>query len=143
MFSNISAFGRILLIDDNVDLAQLMQLVLTSLGYAVEIAHTGKDGLALAKSFLPQVVFLDIGMPGMSGYEVAVELRATPQVNDVFLLALTGWSDRDTRAAVVDAGFDRHLVKPPKLDVITSILDEYFSTKAEQMALSNHATAEV
>ena len=124
--------GRILLIDDNVDSAQMMQLLLTSLGYVVEVAFGGIEGLALARTFLPHVIFLDIGMPGMSGYEVAVELRKDTQLNDVFLLALTGWNDKATRVAVIGAGFDRHMVKPPRFDEITRVLATYFSSRLEK-----------
>ena len=133
-FTKPKAFGRILLVDDNVDSVEMMQLLLTSLGYAVEIAYRGDDGLALARTFMPQAVFLDIGMPGMSGYEVAVEIRKDPQLNDVFLLALTGWNDQATRAAVIAAGFDRHMVKPPNFDEITRILSHYFSFRQNASA---------
>jgi len=121
---------RVLLIDDNVDAASMMQALLTALGYTVEAANTGREGLALAQSFLPHIVFLDLGMPIMSGYEVAIALRRMPGLGDVFLLALTGWNDQTTRAAVVAAGFDRHLVKPANFEQITSILDEYFAPRS-------------
>ena len=118
---------RVLHIDDNVDAASMMQALLTSLGYTVEAANTGREGLALAQSFRPHVVFLDLGMPIMSGYEVAAALRCMPALGDVFLLALTGWNDQATRSAVIAAGFDRHLVKPARFEQITAILDEYFA----------------
>lgn len=77
-------------------------------------------------------------MPGMSGYEVAVEFRKDLQLNDVFLLALTGWNDSTTREAVIASGFDRHLVKPPNLDQITRLLAEYFSIPLAQDSIADH-----
>lgn len=121
---------RVLLIDDNVDAASMMQALLTALGYTVEAANSGAEGLALAQTFHPHVVFLDLGMPVMSGYDVAMALRGMPALDHVFLLALTGWNDQATRAAVIAAGFDRHLVKPPNFAQLTSILDEHFAARA-------------
>jgi len=120
---------RVLLIDDNADAASMMQALLSALGYTVEAASSGSEGLALAQSFQPHVVFLDLGMPIMSGYEVATALRRMPALGDVFLLALTGWNDQATRKAVIAAGFDRHLVKPPNFQQITAILDEHFDAR--------------
>jgi CheY-like chemotaxis protein len=124
------AAGRVLLVDDNVDALDLMQVILSALGFTVETAANGKDGLATARTFLPQVVFLDLGMPGMGGYEVAVELRKLPALQDVFILALTGWNDLATRKAVIAAGFDRHLVKPANFEQITEILDDYLMARS-------------
>jgi CheY-like chemotaxis protein len=120
---------RVLLIDDNVDAASMMQALLSALGYTVEAANSGVEGLQLARTFRPQVVFLDLGMPVMSGYEVAIALRRMPALDDVLLLALTGWNDQATRAAVIAAGFDRHLVKPPNFTQLISILDEHFAAR--------------
>jgi len=130
IFPETDAQKRVLLIDDNVDAASMMQALLTALGYTVEAANTGRQGLALARSFRPHIVFLDLGMPIMSGYEVAIALRRMPGLDDVFLLALTGWNDQATRRAVVAAGFDRHLVKPANFEQITSILDDYFAPRS-------------
>jgi CheY-like chemotaxis protein len=122
----IDAQKRVLIIDDNADAAAMLQALLSAFGFTVEAANNGADGIALAQRFLPHVVFLDLGMPVMSGYEVATALRKLPLLADVFLLALTGWNDQETRAAVIDAGFDRHLVKPPDIEQILSILARYF-----------------
>lgn len=120
---------RVLLIDDNVDAASMMQALLTAFGFTVETANSGARGLALAQTFLPQVIFLDLGMPVMSGYEVATALRKLPALADVFLLALTGWNDQETRAAVIAAGFDRHLVKPPDFAQIHALLERHFEAR--------------
>lgn len=119
---------RVLLIDDNIDATTLMQLLLTQLGYAVETASSGWDGLKIAETFLPQVIFCDLGMPVMSGYTVAAQLRGDIRFADVFLIALTGWEDQQTRAAVAAAGFDRHLTKPAGCMQIIETLDGYFAT---------------
>jgi CheY-like chemotaxis protein len=127
--SDTDAQKRVLLIDDNVDAASMMQALLTALGFTAETANSGVAGLELARTFRPHVVFLDLGMPVMSGYEVATALRRMPALDDVLLLALTGWNDQATRAAVIAAGFDRHLVKPPNFSQLISILDEHFAAR--------------
>lgn len=124
-----SACKRVLLVDDNVDALSLMHLLLTSLGFNVEMANNGREGLRLAETFLPQVVFLDLGMPEMSGYDVAIALRKMPSLEGLLLIALTGWNDEKTRSAVFAAGFDHHLVKPSKLEEILSILNEHFEVR--------------
>lgn len=122
--------GRVLLIDDNADALYLMQILLSTLGYTTETAGSGKDGIALARTFVPDVVFLDLGMPDMLGYDVARALRKIPQLEHAFILALTGWNDQATRAAVIEAGFDRHLVKPARHEQIAEILEQYFAGHA-------------
>jgi CheY-like chemotaxis protein len=82
-----------------------------------------QKGLALASSFGPEVVLLDLGMPGMSGYEVAVALRQLPGLSDVYIAALTGWNDARTKALVTSSGFDKHLVKPAEVGVVLDLVD--------------------
>jgi CheY-like chemotaxis protein len=79
------------------------------------------EAVAVARDFKPDVVFLDIGMPGMSGYEVARALRATEGLPSMKLVALTGWGQPDDRRRSAEAGFDHHLVKPAELSEIESI----------------------
>jgi CheY-like chemotaxis protein len=79
------------------------------------------EAVAVARDFKPDVVFLDIGMPGMSGYEVARALRATADLPSMKLVALTGWGQPDDRRRSAEAGFDHHLVKPAELSEIESI----------------------
>ena len=113
---------RLLIVDDNVGTATVLAMTLHQYGHSVEVAHNGQDALAAAERFRPHVVFLDLVMPGMSGFEVARALRALPGLSKVVIAALTGWNDRETRVAVVEAGFDRHLVKPPYLAEIFDVL---------------------
>lgn len=118
---------RILVIDDNADAADLLGAIMAMEGHVVEVAHGGREGLAAAANFLPDVVFLDIGMPGMDGYQVAIELRRNPSLVAVRIVALTAWGDAESRARVVECGFDAHLVKPAKIE---SLLNEAIFVRA-------------
>ena len=80
--------------------------------------------MAEVERFDPDLVFLDIGMPGLSGYELARQLRAQPDGGRRVLVAVTGWGQPDDRRRTAEAGFDHHLVKPPDLDIVRSICDE-------------------
>jgi CheY-like chemotaxis protein/anti-sigma regulatory factor (Ser/Thr protein kinase) len=108
---------RILVVDDNVDSAESMAFLLKFSGHEVQIAHDGPSAIETALLFLPQVLLLDIGLPGMSGYEVARRLRERPEMRNAALLALTGYGQEEDRRRSKEAGFDHHLVKPvdPKL----------------------------
>jgi CheY-like chemotaxis protein len=115
---------RILVIDDNADAATLLAMFIGAHGHDTATANSGPEGLALAAAFLPEVVFLDLGMPGMSGYDVALELRQLPGLADVYIAALTGWNDARTKARVVASGFDKHLVKPADVGVVLDLVDQ-------------------
>lgn len=112
----ITALGassvRVLIVDDNVDAAMSLSYVLTLAGYQVRVAHDGNRALEIADEQHPEVVLLDIGMPGMSGHEVARRLRAQAWAEDVRLIAVTGWGQEGDRAKSLEAGFDEHLTKP-------------------------------
>jgi CheY-like chemotaxis protein len=113
---------RVLVVDDNVDAAESMAMILRQLGHEVAIAHDGPDALAACTALRPRVVLLDIGLPGMNGLAVARELRARFDGARPTLVALTGWGQADDKARARDAGFDHHLVKPPDLDELARIL---------------------
>lgn len=113
---------RVLIIDDNVDAASLLSMVVSAYGHHAEVANSGRDGLEIASAFRPDIVFLDIGMPEMSGYEVAVALRQLPLLKDVYIAAVTGWNDASTRAQVISAGFNLHLTKPAAVESILDVL---------------------
>ena len=117
-----SSGHRLLVVDDNRDAAMSLAMLLRLLGHEVEIAHDGASALALASAFVPHVVFLDIGMPGMDGYEVARRLRQQPGMQTVVLAALTGWGQQEDRRRTSDAGFDHHLVKPPEAAALERVL---------------------
>jgi CheY-like chemotaxis protein len=115
---------RILIADDNRDAAEILSLMLEVSGYSTELAHDGHAALKLACDLHPDVVFLDIGMPGMNGYEVAKALRNIPKLADMTLVALTGWGGEQDRALSREAGFNDHLIKPVDMTVIEKLLSE-------------------
>ncbi|QBE66423.1 response regulator [Pseudoduganella lutea] len=103
---------KILIVDDNVDAADLTAEMLRMYGHEVEVAYGGPEGLAAAKATAPGVIFLDIGMPVMDGYQVATALRADEAFRRVKIVALTAWGDAASREKSKVAGFDLHLTKP-------------------------------
>jgi two-component system CheB/CheR fusion protein len=103
---------RILVVDDNEDSAESLAMLLGLTGHDVRTAHDGPQALTAAAEHRPDVVFLDIGMPGMNGYEVASRLRRRPETQGVLLAAMTGWGQEEDRRRSKEAGFDYHLVKP-------------------------------
>jgi PAS domain S-box-containing protein len=113
---------RVLVVDDNRDAAETLSALLDLLGHTAPVANDGHQALRMMPSFRPQVVFLDIGMPGLSGYEVAAEIRRDPQFAGVKLVALTGWGGASDRAKSAGAGFDLHLTKPANLEAIGEVL---------------------
>lgn len=120
------ALGRILVVDDNRDAAQTTASVLQLMGADVAVAGDGPTALQQLGSFNPDVIMLDIGMPGMDGYEVARRVRAGGHT--VVLIAMTGWGHDDDRRRSQAAGFDHHLVKPMNFDA----LEELLTSLAEQ-----------
>ena len=113
---------RILVVDDNVDGAESLALLLKMLGHAVFIAHNGPAALESARTMLPEIILLDIGLPGMNGYEVARKLRQQPEIETVLLVAVTGYGQEEDRRRSKNAGFDRHLVKPLTPDDLDKLL---------------------
>jgi PAS domain S-box-containing protein len=103
---------RVLVIEDNVDAAETLHDLLELFGYRVTVANSGPEGIETARSFRPQVVLCDIGLPGMDGYAVARQLRQEPAVAGARLIALTGYGRDSDRQLAEEAGFDLHLVKP-------------------------------
>jgi len=115
---------RILVVDDNIDAARSLAKVLTLLhGQNVEIAHDGPSALETAEAFRPQIVLLDIGLPGMSGHEVAEQLRRRPWFEGGLLVAVTGWGQESDRATSRATGFDHHLVKPVSQATLQNLLE--------------------
>jgi CheY-like chemotaxis protein len=113
---------RVLVVDDNVDNANMLALLLDALGHDVKTAHSGPEALAVARTYAPEVMLVDIGLPGFDGYEVARRLRAEPDTAGIVLVAVTGWgSDEDKRKASA-AGFDAHLTKPVAMEVLRDVL---------------------
>ena len=113
---------RVLIVDDNLDAAATLDQLMRSLGHETRVAHNGSDALALADQFQPQVVLLDIGMPGMNGYEVAAQLRKRGRAMKI--VAVTGWGTEDDRGRSKQAGFDLHLVKPVDEVALQRIIEQ-------------------
>jgi len=115
---------RILVIDDNKDLTDILCAVIESMGHQVRAAYNGTDGITEAKEIRPDVIFCDIGLPGMNGYEVAKVLKSDPVLKDTLLIALTGYAGEDDVKTANAAGFDRHLKKPVDMAALGKILTE-------------------
>jgi PAS domain S-box-containing protein len=113
---------RVLVVDDNADAADMLSALLGIIGHQPAVANDAPQALALAPAFRPDVAFLDIGMPGMNGYELAGRLRQLPETRDTVLIALTGWGDANDRLRTKAAGFDHHLIKPTDLDAVQALL---------------------
>ncbi|MGV3571642.1 MAG: hybrid sensor histidine kinase/response regulator [Ramlibacter sp.] len=115
---------RVLLAEDNLDAAETLKMLLELSGYEVALAHSGPDAVAAARSQRPDVLLCDIGLPGMSGYEVARTLRADPAFAGTLLVAVTGYGTEQDRRAASEAGFDRHFAKPVDPDEMFSTLQQ-------------------
>jgi signal transduction histidine kinase/ActR/RegA family two-component response regulator len=117
-----TAVRRILLVDDNVDFATSMSLLLQGLGHHVRVAHDGSAALAISRELKPELSFLDLGLPDISGYELARALRAQPETSHTVLVAVSGWGQPRDRERSREAGFALHLVKPVELTSIESAI---------------------
>jgi CheY-like chemotaxis protein len=106
---------KILVVDDNADAADMTAQILQMYGLHVQVAYGGPEGLALARANRPDLIFLDIGMPLMDGYQVAQAVRADVTLSKVMLVALTAWGDEASRNKARAAGFDMHLTKPANI----------------------------
>jgi CheY-like chemotaxis protein len=113
---------RILIIEDNQAGALTMQMLLTQLGHVVEVAYNGIEGLAAATHFKPEVVICDIGLPGLDGYQVAQQLRQGEETRKLLLIALSGYGREEDKRRAAEAGFDRHFVKPIKVNLFENLL---------------------
>jgi PAS domain S-box-containing protein len=113
---------RILVVDDNVDAAESIAMLLQIWGHDVRLAHNGPEALAAAEQYQPDIIVLDIGLPGLSGYEVARELRQQPRFQGTRLIAMTGYGQEEDYRRSKDAGFDEHVTKPVDPDDLQRLL---------------------
>jgi PAS domain S-box-containing protein len=104
--------SRVVIIDDNQDAANTMSMLVEQLGGSARMAHDAAAGLAAVEAFQPDIVFLDIGMPGMDGYETCRRIRQQPSQRHIVVVAVTGWGQSQDKQRALDAGFDAHLTKP-------------------------------
>ncbi len=117
----------ILVVDDNKDAADMLQRVLTARGHHVLVAYDGDSALSRAATMRADVGLLDLGLPGMSGHELAERLRCDPETAGMVLIAITGWGQEDDRRRAFAAGFDAHLTKPADPDAILTVIDRTLS----------------
>lgn len=115
---------RVLIVDDNKPSADTMMWTMEMLGHTAEVCYDGPKAIAHATTFLPDVILLDLGLPGMSGYEICQALRGTPTFADTVIIAQTGWGQKEHRERSKLAGFDHHLVKPVALEQLEKILED-------------------
>jgi CheY-like chemotaxis protein len=113
---------RVLVVDDNRDAADSLAILLRFSGVEAHVAHDGSAALEAMRVFNPEIVLLDLGMPGMDGYDVARRIRQHRKYKDVVLIALTGWGQPEDRKRSNEAGFDHHLVKPVEVDALQALL---------------------
>jgi CheY-like chemotaxis protein len=112
----------VLVVDDLAASAETLMMLLEMEGFEVKVASEGVSALKIAEHFRPDVVLLDIGLPGMNGFEVAHRLRLQPESRDALLIALTGYGEAESRSRSAQAGFDFHMVKPADLGLLLSMV---------------------
>jgi two-component system CheB/CheR fusion protein len=122
--SGQAACLRVLVVDDNVDLVDMLAMVVEAAGHDARKAFDGRSAVSAALEYQPHVILLDVGMPGMNGFEVATELRRHPHMARTRIVALTGWGQAEDRRRTAQAGFDDHLTKPTDPQQIELILRE-------------------
>jgi signal transduction histidine kinase len=121
----LSVGRRILVVDDNQDSSEMTAVLLSMWGQNPRVAYDGPAALAAARAFKPEIVLLDIGLPGLDGYEVARRLRSEPGGKNLLLVAVTGWGQASDFERTRDVGFDHHLVKPIAPEQLRSIIADY------------------
>ena len=125
---------KVLVADDNRDAADSLAMLLEMGGHNVMVVHTGEGALEVAARARPHAMILDIGMPGLTGYEVAQRVRAEPWGKGVYLVAVTGWGQKEDKERALAAGFDDHLTKPVDPDQIERLLQAHFKVRADLRA---------
>jgi CheY-like chemotaxis protein len=113
---------RILLVEDHPEVASAQAMLLRALGYQVQVAGDGPAAVDMARSLLPDVAIVDIGLPGFDGYQVARSLRADPATSSIRLIALTAYGSPEDRLRAIRSGFELHLVKPASIDQLKHAL---------------------
>jgi CheY-like chemotaxis protein len=120
----MSPSKRILVVDDSKVQAKSLSMLLELMGHEVRLAYDGPSALQLAAEFIPDVALIDVGLPGMNGYEIARRIREQPELRHMVLIAQTGWGREEDRETSRQAGFDHHLPKPIDHQLLEKILTE-------------------
>jgi CheY-like chemotaxis protein len=120
---SITMKRRILVVDDNADALESLSRLVMLMGNEVRRAHDGLEALEIARTFQPDIVLMDLGMPNLNGYDAARRMRQEPWGRELVLVATTGWGQDDDRQRTAEAGFDRHLVKPVAMAVLREVFD--------------------
>jgi CheY-like chemotaxis protein/two-component sensor histidine kinase len=115
---------KILLIDDNQDFTDILSSALTLLGHEVITANDGMTGIAKSRDYSPEVIFCDIGLPDMDGFEVAKRIRGEVSIQNVYMVALTGYANQSDTDKALESGFNKHLAKPVDINTIRKVLNE-------------------
>jgi CheY-like chemotaxis protein len=114
---------RLMVVDDNRDAAETMSMLFELWGHEVVCAYDGRSALETAAKYRPDAVFLDIGLPGMDGYEIAERMRELPESGRTVLIAITGYGQEEDRRRSREAGIDHHLVKPVAPETLQQLLE--------------------
>jgi CheY-like chemotaxis protein len=128
------AASRVVLVEDNADNRMMLCDVIEGAGCDCHAAENGVAGLAMIQELRPQVAIIDIGLPGLDGFELARRVRADPALANILLVALTGYGQREDRNKTLEAGFDQHLVKPVDPQVLVAILKGVTRSAPAQLA---------
>jgi signal transduction histidine kinase/ActR/RegA family two-component response regulator len=120
---------RVLIVEDNLDAAEMLEVAVSGLGHTARLAHDGATAITIATQFAPDVILLDIGLPVMNGYAVARTLRSLPEFNHVHIAAVTGWGQEEDRRKAREAGCDAHFTKP----LSPAVLEDLLATVARRM----------
>jgi CheY-like chemotaxis protein len=124
-----AAERRVLVVDDNEDAADSLATLLGVMRYDVRVAYDGPEAIAAADEFTPDVALLDIGLPKLSGYDIARHIRNT-RGGDVLLVAITGWGQDEDRRKAREAGFDHHFTKPADFEVLLQLIEQEMKHRA-------------
>ena len=127
---------KVLIVDDNVDVAQTMGWMLETIGHDYRMVHESKLAVQTAQDYRPDAILLDIGMPGMDGYAVCRALREQTLFDDTVIIAQTGWGQTQARAAPGESGFNHHLVKPVTMDRLEELLADIASARGKSPVAS-------
>jgi CheY-like chemotaxis protein len=120
---------RVMIVEDNEALAQTTGWLIEMIGYDYKLAANGKEALAAYAEYKPDVFMIDIGLPGMNGYDLCRELKSRPDIGQTIFIAQTGWGEAEHRRLTAEAGFDHHLVKPLYLETLENLLGEIAKTR--------------